>query len=368
MENKKKINIQLSALNPYIESNFVENVCKEIQGKDFISWGENNKYPEFLYDLYNSCTTLQSVINGTADYVIGDEVICNVPRFSKTVNKAGDTIKDLLERLAADVLIFGGCAIQVLRDFNGNVSELYWVDFSKLRSDKKNEVFFYSEDWNKSYGRVKYLTYPKFSEGDLNPSSIFYYKGNKTRETYPVPTYNAAIKACMVQAKIDEFHLNELSNNFLSSKIINFNSGIPDDELKNEIERNLNEKFSGSENAGRILVSFNDNKDAETTVTDLGSDDFADRYDALSKRSTSQIFTAFRAQPLIFGLQKENNGFSQDEYLQAYVLYNRTVVRPLQNIIVDCLDKILGMKDSITIKPFSLEVADTTLTENEVVK
>lgn len=355
MENKKRLNIQLAALNPYIESNFVENVCKEIQGKDFISWGENNKYPEFLYDLYNSCTTLQSVINGTADYVIGDEVICNVPRFNKTVNKAGDTIKDLLERLAADILIFGGCAIQVLRDYNGNVSELYWVDFSKLRSDKKNEVFFYSEDWNKSYGRVKYLTYPKFAENDTNPSSIFYYKGNKTRETYPVPTYNAAIKACMVQAKIDEFHLNELSNNFLSSKIINFNSGIPDDELKNEIERNLNEKFSGAENAGRILVSFNDNADAATTVTDLGSDDFADRYTNLTKRTQYQIFTAFRAVPALFGLPLENSGFSSQEYEEAFKLYNRCTVRSIQHSLVDMFDKIFGMEASITIKPFSLE-------------
>ena len=183
----------------------------------------------------------------------------------------------------------------------------------------------------------------------------FYYKGNKTRSTYPVPVYNGALTACELERKIDEFHLNEISNNFLSSKIINFNSGIPDDELKNEIERNINDKFSGSENAGRILVSFNDNKDAETTVTNLATDDFADRYSNLAQRSRSQIFTSFRATPNLFGLPTETTGFNAQEYAEAFKLYNRTSVRPIQTVIVNAFDKMLGMEGSLTITPFSLE-------------
>ena len=367
MENKKRLNIQLAALNPFIQTNKVEATEKEVQGKDFISWGTDNKFPDYLFNLYSECPTLQSIINGTSDFICGNEIICNVPRFNKTINKAGDTIEDLIKRISIDYLIFGGFAIQVINDYNGNISELYWVDFSRVRSDKKNEVFFYSEDWNKSYGRVKYLKYPKWNVGDKNLTSIFYYKGNKTRSTYPVPVYNGALTACELERKIDEFHLNEISNNFLSSKIINFNSGIPDDELKNEIERNINDKFSGSENAGRILVSFNDNKDAETTVTNLATDDFADRYSNLAQRSRSQIFTSFRAQPLIFGLQKENNGFAQDEYLQAFALYNRTAVKPLQKSIVNVFDKIFGMEGSLEIIPFSIEVVENTLQDADVI-
>lgn len=355
MTENKRIKIQLAALNPYIQTNMVENVSKELQGKDFILWGNDNRYPDFLFDLYTNCTTLQSVINGTADFIVGDDITCNVPRFQTKVNKKGETIKDIIDRIIVDYLIFGGFAIQVLRDFNGNVSEIYWLDFAKVRSDKKNEVFFYSDDWTRSYGRVKYITYPKFKEGDSNPASIYYYKGTKTRDVYPTPLYNGAIKSCMVQTKIDEFQLNEISNNFLSSKIINFNSGIPDDDLKNEIERNINEKFSGSENVGRILVSFNENKDSETTITDLATDDFADRYTNLANRSVSQIYAAFRATPNLFGLPSENLGFNNQEYESSFKLYNRTVVRPIQNIIVDCMDKIMGMVGSITIVPFSLE-------------
>lgn len=365
---KSKNIVALSAINPFLSTNLVENIEKEISGKDFISWGNDNRYPNYLFSLYSDCATLQSIINGTGDFVVGNDIKCNVSKFSKQINKKGDTIIDLISRISIDYLIFGGFAIQVIKDYNNQISELYWLDFSKLRCDKKNEVFFYSEDWNKSVGRVKTIKYPKFSPNDKNATSIFYFKGNKTRSTYPTPIYNASIIACELEKKINKFHLNEISNNFLTSKIINFNNGQPDSYIQEEIEKNINEKFSGAENTGRILISFNQNKDSATTIENLGTDDFADRYNALAKRMREQIFVAFRTCPIVFGLQKENNGFSQDEYLQAFVLYNRTMVQPIQNIIINTLDKIFGVENSITITPFSIEVVDNTLTENNYVQ
>lgn len=353
--NIEKAQVQLSALNPYLQDNKVENVEKEVSGKDFISWGTDNRYPNYLFSLYEDCATLQSIINGTTDFVCGNEITCNFPRFAKTANKNGETIFDIIQRISTDYLIFGGFALQVIRNAVGDISEIYWIDFNKLRSDKKNEVFFYSDDWCKSFGRVKYIVYPKFNPNDSNASSIFYYKGNKTRGTYPTPLYNAAISSCELEKKINQFHLSEINNNFLTSKIINFNSGIPDDDLKNEIERNLNEKFSGSENAGRILISFNNNKESETTVADIPQDDFANRYDALHKRSREQIFTAFRATPNLFGLMTETTGFNEQEFLEAFKLYNRTAVRPIQQVITKSFDKIFGLNGSITITPFNLE-------------
>lgn len=351
----KKVNIQLAALNPFIQSNIVENVEKDVSGKDFIAWGDNNQYPNYLFSLYSDCATLQSIINGTSDFITGNDIVCNVPNFAKRVNKKGDTINDLIERISIDYLIYGGYAIQVIKDFNNNIAELYALDFSKIRSSKKNDVFFYSEDWDKSFGRVKYITYPKFEPGDKNPTSIFYFKGSKTRGVYPTPIYNASIIACELEKKINRYHLNEISNNFLTSKIVNFNAGVPDDDLKAEIERNINEKFSGEENAGRILISFNDSKDSETTVTDIAQDNYADRYNALSTRTREQIFIAFRAVPNLFGLMTETTGFNSQEFAEAFKLYNRTTVKPIQKRIIDTLDKIFGVENSITIIPFSLE-------------
>ena len=349
-----KINLFLAAIDPYIQSNSVENTEKKISGKDFISWGDNNGYPQFLWQLYSDCTTLQTIINGTSDYVVGDDVVCNISGFDKTINKQGDTIKDIVQRISVDYILFGAFAVQVIRNLNGGIAEVYWVDINKLRSDEKNEVFFYSEDWAKSFGRVKYLVYPKFNPNDLNASSIFYFKGNKTRSVYGTPMWSAAVRNAMIENCITEFHLNEINNNFMSSRLISFNNGQPSDEMKLEIERNLSDKFSGTGNVGRTMISFADSRDNAPEVINLATDNFADRYNSLATRNREQIFTAFRATPTLFGIVTESNGFSTSEYSDTFKLFNKTVVAPIQKAIVDCFDKIFGVENSITIQPFTI--------------
>lgn len=354
MSENKKMELFLAAINPFIQSNSVDNTEKKISGKDFISWGTDNKYPQFLLGLYNDCTTLQSVINGTSDYVTGDEIACNISGFDTTVNKNGDTIDDLIQKIVFDYLIFGSFAIQVIRNFNGGVAELYWIDINKLRSDEKNEVFFYSDDWSKSFGRVKTLKYPKFNPKDNNPSSIFYYKGNKTRSVYGMPLWSAAVKNVLIETKITDYHLNEIENNFMSSKLISFNNGTPNDEQKLEIEKNLNEKFSGAENAGRVMISFSESRDNAPEIMSLGTDDFADRYNTLAKRNKEEIYCAFRCTPLLMGLVSESNGFATSEYSDSYKLFNKTVIEPIQKVIIKSFDKIFGTKESVTITPFTI--------------
>ena len=361
MQDDKKINLFLAAINPYQQTNNVENIEKKITGKDFIIWGENNAYPQFLWSAYSDCATLQSIINGAADYVAGDDVICNVTGFNTVVNQKGETVRDIVQKIAMDDLIFGAFALQIIRNMAGKVAEIYWVDVAKLRSDEKNEVFYYSDDWSKSYGRVKTLQYPKFGPNDSNATSIYYHKGNKTRSVYGTPIWSAATKNVMIDIAITDFHQNEINNNFMGSKLISFNNGIPDDELKTEIERNLNEKFSGTGNAGRIMISFAQSKENAPEVINLATDDFDKRYETLEKRNKEQIFVAFRATPVLFGLVTESNGFATNEYRDSYKLFNKTVVQPIQKNIVDAFNKILGNDNAIEIKPFTIEFDDDNI-------
>ena len=136
---------------------------------------------------------------------------------------------------------------------------------------------------------------------------------------------------------------------------MNFNNGQPSEEQVDEIEKNVEEKFTGAENAGRFLLSFNNGKDNATTVERLSTDDFDKRYDALAKKVQQQIFTAFGANPNLFGIPTENNGFSNEQYEESFRLYNRTRVRPIQRRLIDSIDKALGQMGSITVNPFTLD-------------
>lgn len=330
--------------------------------KDYVTWGKDNQYPEYLYGLYRDVSTLKTIIEGTADYVIGDDVTCNVKGFETEVNTKGDTMRELVRLLARDYLTYGGFAIQVIRNKVGDVRELYYVDFRYLRSSKKNEVFWYSEEFSKKYVRTnKTIIYPKFIKENRDITSSILYVTNEKSKTYPTPRYSGSIKACEIERSIDTFHLAGLENGFGGSYILNFLSGIPSDEMKAEIEKNVNEKFAGASNAGRILINFANGKDNAAFAQKLDITDFGEKYKAAAERSKQQIFTAFRAIPALFGDVSATTGFNSQEFTESFKVFNRTVCRPIQQTICDSIDKIFGNKDSINITPFTLgdEITET---------
>jgi len=352
-ENKKKIS--LAAIDTYVASNIVSAKESEIRGRDFIEWGTNNRYPQYVWGLNQEVTLLRTIINGIADYTVGDNVSITYAPWEKQVNKDGDTVEDIVRNISADYARYGGFAINVIRNKVGGIAEIYYLDFKNIRSDKKNEFFFYSEDWDKSYGRVKYMTYPKFRADGKEYSSIYYYKNSKNT-VYPLsPIAGDAAVAAETEKAISQFHLNAISNGFSASVIINFNNGQPDDEEKEEIEKNLNEKFGGYQNAARIMAAFNNGKENEVTISKLDIDNFGERYQSLSKATKQEIYSAYRAQPVIFGLPSENIGFSDQDIQEAWKLFNTTVIIPIQKIIKLAFEKILEQKDVLVFTPMTID-------------
>ena len=375
MENnntRTQLRISFAAIDPYIETNIVAPTEKPVLGKDRVDWGDQNRYPDYLLELAKTSPTLRSIINGTVDFIAGDDIaISQLPGTTyalNVMNTKGDTIRDQVKDIARDYETYGGFALQIIRSLSGAIVEVYYCDVRFLRSNKENTVFYYSEKWNVS-GKRQVIEYPAFmnitperwnsltpEEKERNVNSILYVKNERT-QTYPSPVYCAAVKACEIERCIDDYHLNAINNGFTSSAIVNFNNGVPSDEMREEIEKDFNEKFSGHQNAGRICFSWNDNKEAATTITETKVEDFGDRYKALANHSRQQIFTAFRANPNLFGIPTENLGFSQEEYESAFKLYNRTCVQPVQRLIIEAYDRVYGQPALLTITPFSLDGA-----------
>ena len=366
-QNSEKRHVSFAAIDQYVETNIVL-PTEKVTNRDFVEWGKGNNYPGYLLDLYNNVTTLRSIINGNIDFITGDDVTI-LPlgdRFAEGImNTRGDLITEIVRDLAKDYNLYGGFALQIIRDHNGDVAEIYYIDMRFIRSNKENDVFYYNEHWEKG-GRTDVIKYPKFmnnlnwasmtdEERDRHASSILFVKNVHT-QVYPAPMYAASIKACEIERCIDDYHLNAIENGFTSSMIINFNNGDPGDDIKEEIEDDFNEKFSGHQNAGRIMFCWNRDRTSATTITEPKVEDFGNRYHALSTHSRQQIFSAFRAQPLLFGLTSDvNTGFSTEEFEQSFKLYNRTQIRPVQRMIADAFDRIYGAKGVLSIKPFSLE-------------
>lgn len=370
---KTRIPVAFAALDPYLETHIVSPRETLVRGKDIVEWGEHNAYPDYLLELSKTVATLRSIIVGTVDFIAGDDITIQPLHAgfeNGEMNYKGDLIAEQVEDISLDVLTYGGFCMQVIRGLDGSPNEIYYVPMRFIRTNKEADVFYYSENWGK-YGAKDTVVYPAFrsdiqdkwfsftdEERNANASSILFVKTART-QVYPMPVWAASVKACEIERLVDEYHLNAISNGFAPSAIINFNQGTPTDEVKKEIEKNVNEKYGGAANAGGIILSFNPDKESATTIEVPQVTDFGDKYKALAENSRQKIFTAFRAYPNIFGLSTAT-GFSVEEFDSAFKLYNRTTVRPIQRMIADAYDKIYGAKGVLRIVPFSLDGTNET--------
>lgn len=350
-DNITVVKLSFAALNPTVETTIPTPTEKVISGKNYVEWGEKNEYPQYLRSLYNEVTTLQSIIEGTVDFVCGNNVTIDETSFDIQINEKGVQPEDFVRDIARDYMTFGGFAINVLRNKAGKVCALHYIPFERIRCNEDKTKFYYSTEFGVKYGRVKSIELPKFEANKQDVSSIYYYSNNNS-SVYPNPKWSACVESCEIEKMVNTYHMNGISNGFSSNYIVNLNNGIPNDEQKQEIEENFNDKFCGQENAGRLIISYNPDKDHESTLQKLETDDIGEKYNSLVERTRTDIFTAFRAMPQLFGMNL-NTGFSTQEYEDAFRLYNRTAVRPVQKIICRVISTILGV--DVKIEPFTLD-------------
>ncbi len=271
-------------------------IFKEIKSKEFIYYGEKNDYPEYLLRLYNNSAKHNAIVTGKVDYTCGngwevksDSVIdkAKVYGIIDSVNTSNESLNELTFKLSTDLFLFGGFYLQVIwSKATGEVSELYHIDYSKVRTNTDNTLFFVSDEWIKNgntNSRPVYETYPAFDENNRTGTQILYYKEYRAGlNTYSLPDYRGSINYIELDICISEYHLNSINNGLFSSKLINFPNGLVSEEEESRIERMMNNKFAGSKNAGKFMLSFTDGADKKPDVIDLSGTELDKHFDLLN--------------------------------------------------------------------------------------
>lgn len=324
-----------------------------VKNCSYVKWGEENNFPQYIWELYTNSSLMASIVDTMKDYVLGNGIETNYPM--TVVNRKHETFETLIEKIVIDYILFGGFAIQVIRNKAGNIAEIYWLDFRYIRVDEDEEKVYYSKEWNK--GRKTPVVYDAYEEN--TPNSVFYYKGRLSRSCYPQPDYISALKSLEISTQIPDYHLNNLLNGFNPSVLINFNNGSNlSEDVMDEIEERVQEKFCGTDNAGRILLSFNDDKEHSTEMERLPSDGLIDQYNSLAENVRTDILTAFRINKLLLGDGSESTGFNKQAYLESFALYNKTVIQPIQKEIEGVINNLFG-EGSLHFDKFEIDWGKT---------
>lgn len=324
-ENKiEQKRLNFSAISPYIEENMPE-IVEVTDGRgDWVKWGRDNKLGQFYLDLYKHSETLSAAVESVADYALGDGIIVN--------GEDGDEdMEALYRKLAFDFTLYGYCAIEVTRNPLGDITRFGHIPADYLRTNETCETFYYSKNWNKDY-KSKTLVLPRYDKDLVQPTSVLYLRNN-TYFTYGYPRYASVVEAPLCEKLIAEYNINQISNGFSAGYAIAFCNGIPTSAVQEETEDLLNDKFCGSSNANRLLVSFSPDTAHRPIITKLEQDNADGKYEATTKWAREAILTAFRASPNLLGISLENAGFNTQEFSSAFKLFNRTSVRPVQQAL-----------------------------------
>jgi hypothetical protein len=350
-------------------SRYEQPVITENKREEWVDFGADNNYYGFLIDCYKNSTTNNALINAICKLIYGKGL--DATDSNKKPNDYAQMKmlfrKEVLKKATTDLKLLGQFALQVIYNKKGDkIVKVEHIPVQLLRAEKCDEngdikAYYYSDNWQ-DIKKFKPKRISAFGFGDKTLEILFV--GNYTvgQKYYSSVDYTGAIPYCNLEHSISDYLINDVQNGFSGTKVINFNNGVPDEDKQSMIANNVMNKLTGA-NGLKVIVSFNNDETAKTTVDNIPLDNAPEHYAYLSEEARSKILLGHGiTSGLLFGIPTAN-GFSSnaDELKNASILFDNMVIKPFQQTIIDALNKILNFNgvalelEFVTLQPLDAQ-------------
>jgi hypothetical protein len=325
----------------------------EQKNKEWVEYGEDNNYYQYLIDLYYGSPTNNSAIKGISDMIYGEglEVVKADRHLAGYLDLKKVFQDDCLRNCAMDLKMLGQYALHLVKskDRKKYVAAHHWPiqTLRPERCDENGEIrgYYFAPDWSKLKRGQKPKRFDSFGFDESATECILVCKPYSTGNYYFSPVdYQGGTQYANLEIEIANYHINNIMNGLAPSMLINFNNGQPPAEVKDMIEAQIQNKFSGSSNAGKFILSFNDNVESKADITPVQLSDAHNQYQFLSTESSTKIMVAHRiTSPMLLGI-KDNSGFGNnaEELKTASIFFDNTVIRPFQRLLLNGVQKVMN--------------------------
>jgi hypothetical protein len=331
-------------------SSYTAPVIVENNKNEWVEYGEDNNYYQFLIDRYSNSATNNAVINNICRLIFGQGLTAtdSAMKPNEWAQLLSILKEDDLRRIIFDLYALGQCALQIHYDKGHKaITRAFHTPIQLLRPEKCNQDgdivgYYYSDNWSDP---KKYVPkrFDSFGTSKKEVEILYLAPYSAGMKYFSNVDYQGGIDYALLEEKIAEYLINEVSNSFAPTSIVNFNNGTPTDEMKDEISAQVISKLTGSKGK-KVVISFNENENTKTTVDTIPLQDAADHYSYLSDESTAKILRSHNiTTPLLFGVTSAS-GFSSnaDEMKTGAMLFENMVIKPKQQMIVEMIKKILS--------------------------
>ena len=297
---------------------------------------------------WNVSTTTSACVEGIADLIFGKGVYSKNEAFNEVLQKL--IPQEETKRVAFDLKLFGNAAYQVYwDDTHTKIKKMYHVPVQTLRAEKlynepKVQNYYYCSDWTDMRKIKDKKKIPAFGTSSEKMEILYIKNYFPGLYYYSLPDWVSAMQYSIAEGEISNLHLNNITNGFLPAVMINFNNGVPAPEERETIEDLIQAKFTGTDNAGRFMLSFNDDPLTKPTIDVINIDNLHEKYEYVAEYTQDRILVAHRVtSPLLFGIRTKNNGFSSqsEEMKTAFSIMQTMTIAPFQNLILNALDYAL---------------------------
>jgi hypothetical protein len=258
--------------------------------------------------------------------------------------------KDMVRKLCYDLKLMGQCSMQVIYSKDRkSIAQVEHIPVENLRAEKCNEKgeiqgYFYSDNWAKVKNVSETTRIAAFGSSKENIEIIYIKPYRAGYKYYSSPDYAGGLQYAELEQEISNYHLNNILNGLAPSMLINFNNGTPNAEERQALENRIYSKFSGSSNAGKFILAFNDNPESAATIEPIQLSEAHQQYQFLSDESSKKVMVSHRVvSPMLLGIKDSSGlGNNAEELKTASTLMDNTVIRPFQMLLIDAFDSILA--------------------------
>jgi len=365
--NQKQGGVHVISLSTYNKPEITED-----KRKDWVNYGSDNDYYSYLIRLFTDSTTNNAIIGGVSSMIFGKglDALDSSTKTEEYAAMRSIFSNECLRKVSLDLKLLGEASFQVTYK-DKKVYKAEHFPRQTLRAEKCNEegeieAYYYHPDWvnikpSDKPKRIKAFGFGNGTEPEIKIAKR-YVSG---MDYYCPPDYIGGLAYAELESEVSDYLINDVTNGFSGTKVVNFNNGVPDQDQQLSIKNDVMRKLTGSRGE-KVIIAFNNNAESKTTIDDVPLNDAPAHYEYLSTECSNKLMVAHRiTSPLLLGIRTGNNGLGNnaDEIKTASLLFNNVTIRPYQDLLIDCIDDILAF-NGISLKLYfktlqPLEFIDT---------
>ncbi len=317
-------------------------------GGDYWRWGPDNALPAALALMSRRSTTHRRIINDKADYISGkgfiyDEGVPLLETFVKRANGEGESLRQVLNKLAFDKSLFGNAFLEVVTDADRTFLSLFHQDASRCRMARDSQHVLMHHDWTayKPSSALRLPLFPLFEEqADGTLRSMVHYKDYEPMFShYGVPPYIAGMNVSAIAYKTDRWNISRLDNSFQLSGVMMIDNAVDSEAEAARLAQAAEEKFAG--HPGQVMFVIKEGStDDNSRFIPIASQNEGD-WRELHDQATGDIVVAHSWFRSLSGLDY-GSGFNSERILHEYEVALNTVILGEQAEIMEPILRILS--------------------------